>query len=110
MFDMANVEFSGFKDVDEPAMSDLKNALGKYMKRFSEICPAAEKLSIRMKIIHGMVGNEYAHRGEKYEIHASLTGKGRLYTATTTNNDLIFAVTSALDKIKKEMDKKACPA
>lgn len=109
MITAADVEFSGFKDVDVDAMSNLKSALGSYIKRFNEICPVSEKLSIKMKIVHGLFVKE-EHRSEKYEIHATLAGKGRLYTASTTDKDLIFAVTSSLDKIKKETDKKACPA
>ncbi len=109
MATLDNVEFSGFKDVDESAMSNLKSALEKYMKRFSDICPTFEKLAIKMKIVHGRFERDGVHRSEKYEIHATLASKGSLYTATTTDWDLIFAVTAALDKIKKEVDKKACP-
>jgi len=70
MVSLDNVEFSGFKDVDEPAMANLKVALGSYLKRFSEICPTADKLSLTMKIVHGL-GKD---KGNRVYVDAFCTG------------------------------------
>lgn len=104
MATMDDVEFSGFKGVDEWVMSTINSEIGKHIKRFNEICPSFEKLTLKMKAVHAQV------HSEKFEIHASLASKGKLYTATTTDQNIVFAVTAALEKIEKEMNRKACPA
>lgn len=94
------VELSGFRDVDEPAMNDLKRIASAYVKRFNEICASFEKLTIRMKKVHAQV------HSEKYEVHVSVMDKGRLYTSAVTDKNLLFAVEAALNKVKNEIGEK----
>lgn len=95
-----NVEFSGFKDIDSPAMSDLKRIAAAYVKRFKEICEEFEKLIIRMKKVHAQV------HSEKYEVHVSVLDKGKLFTSAVTDNNLLNAADAALQKVEHEIGEK----
>ena len=94
------VELSGFKDIDESAMEDVRNSIMKKLKRLSEICKGIEKITIQLKKVHA------EPRSEKYEIHARLTAaKGKTYTSTMTDYDLILAVGTVLERIESEASK-----
>ena len=93
------IELSGFREVDALAIRDLKSIAEKYATRFSEICHAFEKLTLRMKRVHGQV------HSEKYEVHASTIGKGKAYTSTVTSKNLLEAVDAALEKIEHEIER-----
>ena len=93
----SKVELSGFKDIDEAAMGDLKRLVGTYLRRYGEICRKFQKLMLKMKKVHAQV------HSEKYEIHASVMDNGRLYTSTTTDKNLIGATDLALAKIEHEI-------
>ena len=95
-----NVDFSGFKDIDAPAMNDLKRIASAYVKRFKEICASFEKLTIRMKKVHAQV------HSEKYEVHVSVLDKGKLYTSTVTDKNLLGAADAALQKVEHEIGEK----
>lgn len=94
-----NVELSGFRDIDEFAMADLKRLVGTYLRRYGEICRKFQNLALKMKKVHAQV------HSEKYEIHASITDSGKFYTSTTTDKNLINAVDLALAKIESEASK-----
>lgn len=100
MADFSNVELSGFKDMDEASMADLRREVEPYLKRYGEICKGFEKLMLRMKKVHAQV------HSEKYEIHASVIDKGRLYTSTVTDKNPIAAIDTALTKIEREIGEK----
>ena len=95
-----SVELSGFKDIDEAAIGDMKRLVGTYMRRYGEICGKFQKLMLKMKKVHVQV------HSEKYEIHASVMDNGRLYTSTTTDKNLIGATDLALAKIESEIGAK----
>ena len=95
-----SIELSGFKDIDEAAMGDLKRLVGTYVRRYAEICGKFQKLMLKMKKVHAQV------HSEKYEIHASVMDNGRLYTSTTTDKNLISAADLALAKIENEIGAK----
>lgn len=92
-----SIELSGFKGIDEPALIVLKKLVGGYAKRFSRNRQGFEKLSLHLKKVHAQ------EHSEKYEICASLAAKSRLYTSTTTDLSLFFAVEAALKKIEREL-------
>ncbi|MBI2549855.1 hypothetical protein HYV83_01590 [Candidatus Woesearchaeota archaeon] len=94
------IELSGFKDIDEPAISDLKRIAASYVKRFSEICGEFEKLTIRMKKVHAQV------HSEKYEVHISVLDKGKLFTSAVTDKNLLNAADAALQKVEHEIGEK----
>ncbi len=94
------IELSGFKDIDEPAMSDLKRIAASYVKKFNEICEEFEKLTIRMKKVHAQV------HSEKYEVHVSVLGKGKLFTSAVTDKNLLNAADAAMQKVEHEIGEK----
>ncbi len=96
----SKVELSGFKDIDEAAMGDLKRLIGTYLRRYAEICRKFQKLMLKMKKVHAQL------HSEKYEIHASVMDNGRLYTSTTTDKNLIGATDLTLAKIENEIGAK----
>ncbi len=93
------VKLLGFQAVDEPVMGDIKLIVGKKLKRFSEICNSFEQVVLHLKIVHAQP------HSEKYEIHASLKDKGKMYATTTTHKDLLLAVEEALEKLESEASK-----
>ena len=94
------VEFSGFKEIDAPAMNDLKRMASVHVKRFKEICASFEKLTIRMKKVHAQ------EHSEKYEVHVSVLDKGRLFTSAVTDKNLLGAADAALEKVEHEIGEK----
>ncbi len=100
MADFSNVELSGFKDMDEAAMQDLRREVEPYLKRYVEICSDFQKLILKMKKVHAQV------HSEKYEIHASVIDNGKLFTSTVTDKNPIAAIDSALAKIEREIGEK----
>ena len=95
------IELSGFKDVDEPAMSDLKRIAASYVKRFGEICEEFEKLFVKMKKVHAQPPHS-----EKYEVHVSVLDKGKLFTSAVTDKNLLGAADAALQKVEHEIGEK----
>lgn len=96
----AKVELSGFKEIDEAAMGELKRLVGNYLRRYGQICDKFQKLTLRMKKVHAQM------HSEKYEIHASVMDNGRLFTSTITDKNLIGAADLALAKIEHEIGEK----
>ncbi len=93
------VEFSGFKDIDEDAMNDVKRMVSTHLRRYMEICRGFDTLQLKMKKVHAQ------EHSEKYEINAALIDKGKMYTSTITDKNLIFAVQAALQKLENEISK-----
>ena len=91
------VELSGFRGIDEAAMEDIQRVVRSYLKRYGEICPKFQKLMLKMKKVHAQV------HSEKYEIHASVLYKGKMYSSKMTELDLIAAVDTALKKLENEL-------
>jgi ribosome-associated translation inhibitor RaiA len=94
-----NIELSGFRDVEDPVMAVLKKILGTYSRKFSESSSGFEGMSMKMKKVHAQ------RRSEKYEIHASVSVSGKLYTSEVTDRNMFFAADSALRKVEQEIKK-----
>ena len=91
------VEFSGFKGIDEPAMADVQASVKKKLKRLAEVCKGIEKLTVQLKKVHALP------RSEKYEVHTRLiVAKGKAYTSTITDYNLLFAIEATLENIESE--------
>ena len=101
--ELDNVELSGFKGLDEDAMSDVKKIVSTHLKRYREICQGFETLMLKMKKIHAQ------EHSEKYEISAALMDKGKMYNSTITDKNLIFAVDTTLEKLESEISRKKVP-
>ncbi|MBI2143126.1 hypothetical protein HYU20_02180 [Candidatus Woesearchaeota archaeon] len=93
------VKLLGFQGINGPVISDIKLIVGKKLKRFSELCTGFEQLVLHLKKVHAQV------HSEKYELHASLKDKGKLYTTTVAHKDLLLAVEAALEKLESEASK-----
>lgn len=91
------VELSGFKDIDDDALNDVKRVVLAHIKRYMRICRGFEKLLLKLKKVHAQ------EHSEKYEINAALVDKGRLFTSTITGKNLIDAVDAVLDKVEHEI-------
>ena len=93
------VKLLGFHEMDEAAIEDVKLIAGKRLKRFSELCSGFEQVVLHLKKVHAQP------HSEKYELHATLKDKGKLYTTTTNHKDLLLAVEEALGKLESEASK-----
>lgn len=93
------VKLLGFHTIDEPVIVDVKLIVGKKLKRFSELCKSFEQVVLHLKKVHAQP------HSEKYELHASLKDKGKLYTTVTSHKDLLLAVETALEKLESEVSK-----
>ena len=93
------VKLLGFQDLDGSVISDVKLIVGKKLKRFSELCKSFEQVVLHLKKVHAQV------HSEKYELHASLKDKGKLYVTTTSHKDLLLAVEDALENLESEASK-----
>lgn len=95
----AEVELSGFKGIDDSAMAVVNTRISHYLSRYSQICPDFEKLAVRMKNVHAQ------EHSEKYEVHVSVFDRGRIFTSTVTDKDLMLALETALSKVESEITK-----
>ena len=93
------VKLLGFQDINGPVINDIKLIVGKKLKRFSELCTCFEQLVLHLKKVHAQV------HSAKYELHASMKDKGKLYTTTVAHKDLLLAVEAALEKLESEASK-----
>ncbi|MBI2176482.1 hypothetical protein HYU40_04025 [Candidatus Woesearchaeota archaeon] len=93
------VRLMGFQAIDEAVIGDIKLIVGKKLKRFSELCKGFEQVVLHLKKVHAQP------HSEKYELHASLKDKGKLYTTITSHKDLLLAVEEALEKLESEASK-----
>ncbi len=93
------VDLIGFEGIEASAMSDLQNIIRKRLKRFKEICANFEQLALNLKTVH-----KQPH-SEKYEVHALLKDKAKLYATTTAHKDLLLATEEALEKLESEARK-----
>lgn len=93
-----NIELVGFKDnVDGASLIVLKKIIGNYVRRFSDANDDFEKISIHLKLIHARPDAT----ASKYEVNAKLIKSGKPIATEVVNNNLFFAVDSALKKIEK---------
>lgn len=93
------VELVGFRGMDEPTMEDIKLIVGKKLKRFKELCKSFEQIVLHLEKVHAQP------HSEKYELHATLKDKGRMYTTAITHKDLPLALETALNKLESEVSK-----
>ncbi len=93
------VELSGFRGIDDSAMAVVNTRISYYLSRYSNLCSGFEKLAVRMKKVHAQ------EHSEKYEVHVSVFDKGRIFTSTVTDKDLMLALETALSKVESEISK-----
>lgn len=92
-----NIELSGFKEVDGGSMVILKKVIGTYARRFSEIVPGFESLSIHMKPVH------VTEASKKFEVTAKVVGAGKHFNSSIVDRNLFVAVDIVLKKLQSEM-------
>ena len=92
-----NIELSGFKEVDGGSMVILKKVIGTYARKFSEIVPGFESLSIHMKPVHETEGSK------KFEVTAKVIGAGKHFNSSIIDRNLFVAVDIVLKKIQSEL-------
>ena len=95
-----NIELSGFREIENGTSVVVKKILGNHVRRFMEICPHFEKLSITLKTIHG---NDPT---KKVELHAKLFCKSKMFSSEITDNNLFVT----LDKLLKKLENEAMAA
>ena len=93
------MELSGFKDIDDSAMAVVNDRISYYLSRYSKLCPGFEKLAVKVKKVHAQ------EHSEKYEVHVSAFDRGKIFTSTVTNKDLMLALETALSKVESEISK-----
>ena len=93
------VKLVGFQGVDPSTIADIKLIVGKKLKRFQELCREFEQIVLHLEKVHAQP------RSEKYELHAQLKDKGKLYMTTITHKDLLLALETSLKKLESEVSK-----
>ena len=92
-----NIEFSGFRDIDESSMNIIKKVVDNHARRISELTKKIELIKITLKPIHER------EKSEKYEIHAILSDNGKVYASETIGRNLLSSVDEALNKLINEL-------
>ena len=95
---LGNVELTGFRDVDPSSMGIINKNIGHYTKRISELTKKFQILHITLKSVHER------EKSEKYEVHTKVIDNGKVYSAETTDRNLLVAVDKALRKIVNELE------
>ena len=93
-----NIQLTGFREIDSSSMIVIKKIVGNYAKRIAELTEKLEILHITLKSVHER------EKSEKYELHAKVIDKGKVYASETTNRNLFVAVDDVLKKIVSELD------
>ncbi|MBI3051971.1 hypothetical protein HYY74_05955 [Candidatus Woesearchaeota archaeon] len=96
----ANIQLTGFRELDPGSMTVLRKMIGNHARRFSEICRKFEMLKLQMKPIHE------SDRSEKYEVHGFLQDNGKHFSSHASDINLFFAVDRVLKKLEHEIGEK----
>ena len=86
-----NIQLTGFSNVDGASMIILKKIVGNYAKKFSEKSSGFRKLKIIMNSEEG------------YNFNAEVVTEGNSIIAETKDNNLFFALDSALKEIESKL-------
>ena len=92
-----NIEFTGFRDIDESSINIIKKVVNNHARRISELTKNPEFIKITLKPVHER------EKGEKYEIHAMISDNGKVHTSETTGRNLLSSVDDAMNKIINEL-------
>lgn len=93
-----NIQLTGFRDIDDSTRALLDKIISSHANRIRELAEKMDSLHITLKHVHER------EKSEKYEIHAKVSDKGKVYAAKVTERNLLTAVDKALHKIVNEMD------
>jgi len=94
----ANIELTGFRDIDSSSMDVIKKNINHHARRIAELAKKFEKLHITLKPVHER------EKSEKYEVHAKVIDSGKVFASKVTERNLIVAVDNVLNKIVNELD------
>ena len=94
----ANIELSGFRDIDSSSMVVVRKIIANHLRRIGELSRKMEKLHITLKPVHER------EKSEKYEVHAKLLNNGKVFVSEITDRNLFVAVDSVLQKLTNELD------
>ena len=93
----AFVEIVGLVDEDQFTVGLVKKVIAEYTKKIATYIPNIERVHVYLKRLHDKSAQV------EYEITPKVVYGKDVYTATTTSWDLVSGVTSAFEKIRKQI-------
>ena len=97
---MANVELSGFTEVDKNSMDTVRKMVDTYAKKLEDHCDDFQGLKVTLKNVH----NSEDHPG-RFELHGKLIDSGRTAVSEAIDANLFVALDSAMKKLESSIAK-----
>lgn len=89
---------AGFGNIDDATMPVLDKIIHTHAKRIGELADKLDNIHLTLKEVH------QREKSEKYEVHAKVVAKGKIFVSKVTERNLLAAVDRALSKVINEMD------
>lgn len=94
-----NITLVGFKEIDKAELVVVKKLVGSYARKFSDLVPNFEHLTVTLKPVHKTEGSE------KYELHAKALIKGNTVVSELVERNLFVGLDSVLSKVFGEAER-----
>jgi len=88
----SNMELSGFGDLDHPTKLVIRKMVGNQVKKFNEAVGDFDRLSLNLN---------KTEEDQKYQLSGKIEMGGKVYTSEVTDQNLFFALSKVLDKLKE---------
>ena len=92
------IELVGFSDLENGEKNIVRKMVGTYLNKFEHKVGEVENLKLRLKKVHEREDNAV------FQIIATLTIPGKVYTAEEEDRNLFITLDNALKKIESQLD------
>ena len=88
----SNMELSGFGDLDSSTQLVIRKMVGNQVKKINDTIGDFNKLSLNLN---------RTEENQKYQLYGKMEMNGKVYTSEVTDQNLFFALSRVLDKLKE---------
>ena len=88
----SNMELSGFGNLDPSTKLVIRKIVGNQVKKFNDTVGDFDRLSLNLN---------KTEEDQKYQLLGKMEMNGKVYTSEVTDQNLFFALSKVLDKLKE---------
>jgi ribosome-associated translation inhibitor RaiA len=94
------IQLSGFRVIDSGQLIVIRKIVGSQVRKFQEMIPDFERLTIHLKPIHK------TEKNMQYELHANLIHGGNPLNTETINRNLFMGISTLFHNFESMLNKK----
>lgn len=88
------MDLSGFENLDSPTKLVIRKIVGNQVKKFNDSIGDFDRLSLNLN---------KTEEDQRYQLLGKMEMNGKIYTSEVTDQNLFFALSRVLDKLKERV-------